>query len=262
MFDSIAMSFVIISIMASDYLKRGFWAGMGIFAKSIPIIYAIPVTVKGARNWWWLFLALALPSALSMVTFAAMGWSLPTVTATLASTVRKGGESMSVWDVFFYLIYLGVLPGLAPGLYKVLGLVWVPALIIFTALAFKKFRFETDYGLVQSLLVVTLAFLIFKARVTEQYAIYLLALSVIDVALWNPQRKRLLVAAAATALFYLVMNNFFLVRFLSPVYSSYAQIESDLSQMIGPIRLALNFASGSFFTCINILYLVRLLKRK
>jgi hypothetical protein len=169
---------------------------------------------------------------------------------------------MSVWDVFFYLIYLGVLPGLAPGLYKVLGLVWVPALIIFTALAFKKFRFETDYGLVQSLLVVTLAFLIFKARVTEQYAIYLLALSVIDVALWNPQRKRLLVAAAATALFYLVMNNFFLVRFLSPVYSSYAQIESDLSQMIGPIRLALNFASGSFFTCINILYLVRLLKRK
>jgi len=137
--------------------------------------------------------------------------------------------------------------------------VWVPAIVVFTALAFRKFGFETEYGLVQSMLIVTLVFLIFKAQVTEQYAIYLLALAVVDVALWNPMRKPLLTATTATALFFLLVNNHFLIRFLSPVYPDYTKIELLLSQ-IEPIRLALLFASGTVFTCLNISYLISIMK--
>lgn len=258
MFDSIAMSFIIISTMTADYLKRDFWTGLGIFTKSLAIIYTIPTTINKARNWWPLFLAVALPAVASVLTFAGMGWSLSIATTTLASTVGKGGGSMSVWDVFDYLNYLRILSPL-PNVYSVLGLIWIPAILAFTMLAFRKLSFENEYGLVQSMLVVTLAFLIFKARVTEQYAIYLLALAVIDVALWNPQRKQLLIATTITALFYLVVNNYFLVRFLSPVYPDYSKIELSLSQ-IEPIRRALLLASGTVFTCINVVYLIGILK--
>jgi hypothetical protein len=105
---------------------------------------------------------------------------------------------------------------------------------------------------------VTLAFLVFKARVTEQYSIYLLALGVLDVALWNPQRKRLLTATVVTALVYLILNNYFLVRFLSPIYANYPEFENALGQ-IEPIRITLLLVSGIVFTWLNVRYLISIL---
>jgi hypothetical protein len=259
MFDSISMCFILASIMTSDYLKRSLWTGVGIFAKSLALIYAFPATIRKTRNSWGVFIAVALPAFTSVLTLVVMRWSVSSAEATLASTVVTVGGSMSFWDVLFYMNYLGILQPLPMNLAILLGMVWIPAIIAFTILAFRKLCFQTDQGLVQSMLVVTLAFLIFKARVTEQYAIYLLALTVIDVALWNPQRKRVLIATMATALFYLFVNNYFLVRFLSPVYPGYTEFELGLSQ-IEPIRLALVFASGTAFTCLNILYLFSIMK--
>jgi hypothetical protein len=140
--------------------------------------------------------------------------------------------------------------------------VWIPALLLFTLLAIRTFEVETDYGLVQTLLVVTLAFLIFKARVTEQYAIYLLALSAIDVAIWNRGRKRILLVTMGVVLGYLLINNYFLVRFLAPVYPDFSQVESALFQMIGPVRYAVNFLLGSIFTALNVVYLIELFKKR
>jgi hypothetical protein len=191
-----------------------------------------------------------------------MGWPIFTIDATLLSAARAGGDSMSIWDSFFYLNYLGLPPPVTPNVYGFLGLVWAPALLVFTLVAFRRFCFQTDYGFIQSLLIVTLAFLIFRARVTEQYAIYLLALSAIDVAVWNPKRKRMLLLTMAVALTYLISNNYFLIRFLSPVYPNFTQVESTLYQTIGPIRYAVNFLSGTMFTYLNIRYLMAALKRQ
>jgi hypothetical protein len=262
MFDSIAMAFIMISVMSTNSLKRAFWTGLGIFAKSIPLIYALPTTIRRPGKPWSLILSIALPVLLSLGTFTALGWPIPTITATLASTASKGGESMSMWDLFFYLVYLRVIQPLTPNVYQVLGLVWIPALLLFTLLAIRRFEVETDYGLVQTLLVVTLAFLIFKARVTEQYAIYLLALSAIDVAIWNRGRKRILLVTMGVVLGYLLINNYFLVRFLAPVYPDFSQVESALFQMIGPVRYAVNFLLGSIFTALNVVYLIELFKKR
>jgi len=261
MFDSIAMSFIIISAMTTSYAKRDFWTGLGIFTKSLTVIYAIPMAFGKGRNWRHVLAVVSLPALASIVTIVAMGWSISTATITLASTIGKGGAlgSMSAWDVLAYLFFLGIQPQVPQIVYRILGLIWIPAIIAFTILAFRKLGFETDYGLVQSLLVVTLVFLIFKARVTEQYSLYLLALGVVDVALWNPQKKRLLAATMAIALFYLVLNNYFLVRFLSPVYPNYVEFEGSLSQ-IEPIRVALLLISGTVFTSLNIAYLVSILR--
>jgi len=263
MFDSIAMSFIMISIMTTNFAKRGFWTGLGIFAKSLTIIYAIPTTFGRTRNWWPVILAVALPTLASVLTITGMGWSLSTAMGTLASTIGKGGAlgSMSVWDVLAFLFYLGIHPPLSQEAYRILGFIWIPAVAAFTILAYRKLGFGTDYGLVQSMLVVTLAFLIFKARVTEQYSIYLVALSVLDVALWNPQRKRLLIATMVTALVYLILNNYFLVRFLSPIYANYPEFENALSR-IEPIRVNLLLVSGIVFTWLNIRYLISILASK
>ncbi len=259
MFDSLSMCFILASIMTSNYMKRSLWTGIGIFTKSLALIYAIPATIRKTRTWWGLVVAVGLPALATILTLVGMGWSISTFTATLASTVVKGGGSMSAWDAFYYMNYLRIIPVLPTELADILGFLWVPAIVVFTALAFRKFGFETEYGLVQSMLVVTLVFLIFKARVTEQYAIYLLVLAVMDVALWNPKRKPLLTATTATALFFLIVNNYFLIRFLSPVYPDYTKIEFGLSQ-IEPVRLALLFASGTVFTCLNISYLISIIK--
>jgi hypothetical protein len=259
MFDSLSMCFILISIMTNDYVKRSLWMGVGIFTKSLALIYAIPATIRRPRTWSGLILAVGLPALATILTLVLMGWPISIVTTTLASTVIKSGASMSAWDAFYYMNYLQIMPILPTELSNILGFVWVPAIVVFTALAFRKFGFETEYGLVQSMLIVTLIFLIFKARVTEQYAIYLLALAVVDVALWNPKRKLLLTATMVTALIFLLVNNYFLVRFLSPVYPDYVKIELALSP-IEPVRLALLFVSGTVFTCLNLCYLVSILK--
>jgi len=259
MFDSLSMCFILIAIITNGYVKRSFWIGVGIFTKSLALIYAIPATIRKPRTWWGLAIAVGLPALATILTLVGMGWSISIATTTLASTVVKGGGSMSVWDAFYYLNYLQIMPILPTELANILGFVWVPAIIAFTVVAFRKFGFETEHGLVQSMLIVTLVFLIFKARVTEQYAIYLLALAVVDVALWNPKRKPLLVATMVTALFFLLVNNYFLVRFLAPVYPDYVKIEQGLSQ-IEPLRLALLFASGTIFTCLNLTYLIGIMK--
>jgi Gpi18-like mannosyltransferase len=259
MFDSIAMTFVLLCLGSSREIERGVWAGLATFAKSIPVIFAIPLIIANRKGIAGLLAALALPTFTSLLVFVVMRWPLPTVFGTLASTLEKGGETMSWWDSFYYCTYLRILPSLTPQVYGILGIFWIPALAFMTTVAAKKFGFKSDYALVQSLLVVTLTFLLFKARVTEQYAIYLLALSVIDVGLWHPERKPLLLLSTVTALAFLISNNFFLIRFLSPVDAQALVIEAQLSQLIGPIRSAVNFILGTAFSVLNATYLTRLL---
>jgi hypothetical protein len=259
MFDSLSMCFILASIMTSNYAKRSFWTGIGIFSKSLALIYAIPETIKNSRTWWGFAFGVGLPALATTLTLVGMGWPISTATVTLASTVIKGGGSMSLWDSFYYLNYLNLLPVLPRDLSDMLGFVWVPSVVLCTVLAFRKFGFETEFGLVQSMLVVTLIFLIFKARVTEQYAIYLLALAIVDVALWNSKRKLLLIATTATVLLFLLVNNHFLIRFLAPVYPDYVKIELIMRQ-IEPVRLGLLFALGAVFTCLNVAYLISIMK--
>ncbi len=261
MFDSIAICFILASVMSKTQAKKAMWSGLGIFAKSIPIIYAAPTTMKTLKDAWALVLALTIPAALSLVTFAIMKWPISTLNATLASTVRKGGTSMSIWDAFFYLNYIGLIPPLTPLEYRILGILWIPILVVCTWLAIKHFKTETDYGLIQILLVCTLIFLIFKAQVTEQYALYLFTFAAIDVALWNPKRKSLLIGAMSVAMIYLVMNNYFLIRFLSPIYPGFASFENGLYLVIGPVRYAVNFLTGTAFTCLNVKYLADVVKQ-
>ena len=262
MFDSIAICLLILSVSSVGQFRRAIWTGLAIFVKSVPIIFAAPMTIKSLKSIKDVsaFVAtIGLPVILSVATFAIIGWPLSTVSTTLASTAGKGGWSMSIWSAFPYLNYLGLLPPVLQNVYGTLGLVWIPAMGVFTCIAIRRFRTETDAGLFQALIVCALVFLVFKAQVAEQYALYLFALAAIDVALWNPQRKRLLFASMIVALIYLVVNNYFLVRFLSPVYPNFVDFERAIYNVIGSVRYAINLLTGTAFTVLNVKYLLDVL---
>ena len=261
MFDAIAICLVFLSVTATDEVKKVLWAGLGIFAKSIPIIYVAPTTMRRPKDWWPPLASIGFAGMLSLTTFIMMGWPFTVVTPAIVSTAIKQGWSMSAWDALPYLTYLGYLPALNSQISLAISLLWVPAIIAFTWIAIKRFGTKGEYGLIQSLIVCTLAFLIFKAQVTEQYALYLFAFGAVDVGVWTPARRSLLLGTMIVALVYLIVNNYFMVRFLSPVYPGFASYERAINTAIGSIRNAVTFLSGTAFTCLNLKYLTDVLKR-
>jgi hypothetical protein len=261
MFDAIAICLVFLSVTATDEVKKVLWAGLGIFAKSIPIIYVAPTTMRRPKDWWPPLASIGFAGMLSLTTFIMMGWPFTVVTPAIVSTAIKQGWSMSAWDTLPYLTYLGYLPALNSQISLAISLLWVPAIIAFTWIAIKRFGTKGEYGLIQSLIVCTLAFLIFKAQVTEQYALYLFAFGAVDVGVWTPARRSLLLGTMIVALVYLIVNNYFMVRFLSPVYPGFASYERAINTAIGSIRNAVTFLSGTAFTCLNLKYLTDVLKR-
>jgi len=261
MFDAIPMLFLVIALTARPGTYRGFWAGMATFAKSIPLIYTIPLSrgPKAARN---LALALGIPVATSLLVVSLAGWSFSVFGTTLQSTLSKGGLSLSLWELLFYLYSSNLVSNSVLGLYSYAGYVWVAAVAIATILAYKWFGYDTERGVVQSLLLITLTFLLLRGEVAEQYAVYLYALALIDVAMWSPQRKNLFLASLALILMVTVTNDVLLIRFLAPVYPQALVIEGNIIASINPERNALLFLESMGFCAVNICYLYALFKER
>jgi len=115
---------------------------------------------------------------------------------------------------------------------------------------------------VQSLLFITLTFLLVRGQVNEQYSLYLLALLLIDAALWNPQRMRLFYAVSGVVLAAIVTNNILLIRFVAPIYPNALQIETNLIASVNELRNVLLYIEGLAFSGLNLWYLAALVKER
>jgi len=261
MFDAIPLLFLVLALTARPGAYRGIWAGLATFAKSIPLIFAIPLASgpKAVRN---LALAIGIPVVASLVVIWFAGWSFSVFGSTLQSTLSKGGLSLSLWEVFFYLYSINVISTSVFGLYASAGYVWVAAVGVATLLAYKWFGFDTERGLVRSLLLITLTFLLLRGEVTEQYALYLFALTLIDVAMWSPQRKSLFFASLVLMLMAAVTNDVLLIRFLAPVYPQALVIEANIIAAVDPERNALLFLEAMGFCALNLYYFYSLFKER
>ena len=253
MFDAIPMLFLVVALSVPPGGYRGLWAGMATFAKSIPLIYSIPLA-RGPKTVRNLIFAVGVPAALSLAIVWAAGWPLSIFEQTLQSTLGKGAHSLSLWDALYYLYYLGAISNSALSALSWTGYVWIAAVGIATILAYKWFGFDTERGVVQSLILVTLAFLLTRAQVNEQYALYLFGLALIDVAMWSPQRKNLLLASFALLALAIASNDVFLIRFLAPVYPHAVSIDLGIIAAADPERRALLFLEAMAFCALNIYY--------
>jgi hypothetical protein len=255
MFDSLAMLPVVAALITTKETYRSGLEGIGIWVKSIPLIYAIPLTFSGPHRLRNLAISVAIPALGSLAIILITGWPIVTAVATLKSTVTKGGQSLSALGLFFYLIQFKIVGSWPPIVMNLLGYVWIPAEVVAAFLGYRWYGFTTARGLVQSLILSSIAFMIFKAQVNEQYAVYLLALVLIDVAIWSPGRKWLYGALTAAVMAFLLVNNVFLVRFTSPINPDWLSTENAWISAMGQWRTAALLISSITFVALNLYYL-------
>ncbi|MEM0129652.1 MAG: hypothetical protein QXG65_05790 [Thermoplasmata archaeon] len=216
-FDSIALATVLGALLARDAILRNVLYGWGIFVKWITFIF-LPLELfaeRGARRLAAL-VGVAIPVAATFAIFALLGWGVTNLLAASVSQTHGGGGGMS---------WVGILtsgplyPALSavPGLYPVLSYLWVPGIVLAGYAGARWVRRGEPRTLLRPVLFVTVAFLLLRWGLYEQYMVYLFALMILDIAVGHPGRRRLLRALTVAASAYLVVNNDFLLRFLTPI---------------------------------------------
>jgi hypothetical protein len=266
-FDAMAMSLVMLALLAPAGRTRSAWSGLATFVKSIPVIYILPLSFSRERRWANFAIALGVPVLSTAVIVYLAGWPVTglhyTVVSTLENTLHVYGFPLSLWGTWVFLNSLNVVSNST--FYSVINwgaYLWIPAVVVASLAARSWFGSDSDRGVVQSLLVITLTFLLVRGQVNEQYSIYLLALLLVDASLWNPGRMRLFYAVSAVVLAAIVTNNVLLIRFLSPVYPNALQLEASIIASTGQLRNVLLYAEGLTFSGLNLWYLSALIKER
>jgi Gpi18-like mannosyltransferase len=261
MWDAIPMLFVVFALTARPGAYRGMWSGLATFAKSIPIIYAIPLArgPKPIRN---LVLALGIPVVASLVIVWLAGWQITSFQIAVQSTLARGGSSLSLWEAAYYLNSVGVISNSALNLLVSTGYVWIPAVAVATILGYRWFGFDTERGMIQSMLLITLTFLLLRGVVNEQYSLYLFALGLIDVALWSPQRKRLILVGIAAVVLFNATNVLLFIRYVTPIVPQALTIEANIVATIGPERNALLILEAAVFWAVELCYFYSLIRER
>ena len=266
-FDSMAMLMVMMALLAPAGRARSAWDGIAAFVKSIPVIFVLPLSYSRENRWTNLAIALGVPVLLSVVIVYIAGWPVTgqqyTVVTTLANTLQEYGFPLSLWGTWVFLNTMNVISNST--FQSVIGwgvYLWIPAVVAASLVASRWFGSDTERGLVQSLLFITLTFLLVRGQVNEQYSIYLLALLLIDVALWSPQRMSLFYGVTVVVLAAIVTNNILLIRFVTPIYPNALQIEASLIASVNLLRNVLLYLEGLAFSGLNIWYMAALIKER
>jgi hypothetical protein len=232
------------------------------------VLFIQPLSYSREKRLANFSIALGIPVIFTLIVVFIAGWPVInqeyTVSATLENTLHVWGFPLSLWGTWVYLntqhvisnaTFHGVLDGGGEW-------VWIPACAMMSLLARRWFGSGTDHSVVQSLLVVYLTFLLVRGQVNEQYAIYLLALLLIDASLWNPKRMKLFYAVSVVITAAVVTNNILLLRFVSPVFPGVQQLETQLIGQIDPFRNGALFVEGIAFCALNLLYLASLIRER
>lgn len=273
-FDSMAMVCVMAALLFPEGRARSAWEALATLVKSLPVVLILPLTYSREKRLTNFAIALGVPTIVTLGVILLAGW--PTgfscvfsqcqgenVLTTLYSTLGKSGFPLSLWGTWVYLNLLGVVPdSLFNSVFNWGGYVWIPAVAVVSFLARRWFGFGTEKGLIRSLIVIYLTFLLVRGQVNEQYAVYLLALLLLDAALYSPRRIRLFYVITAVVLADVVTNNILMIRFLAPVDPNILTVETHLIASVNSLRNALLYLEGLAFSALNLWYLYALIKER
>jgi uncharacterized membrane protein len=157
----------------------------------------------------------------------------------------------------------------SPQFLVALSYIWIPAFVIFyiwLLLPFfrKKMSSSIDRSKdlarqqigslsLQSVLrysiIAALIFLITRVWISEQYVLYFIALALIDIALFSPEKKKIFTIMWVLALLFLIANNTLLIRFLTPVWTHafYIDLSINNSPFYGKIRYVVTALIATLF---------------
>ena len=216
-FDPLAVATILATFLYREPLERNLLYGWGIFVKWITAIY-LPLEffrARGLRRMTFL-VAIALPLALSVLVFILEGWGFTGILSTAQSQTHGGGGGMN---------YVGILTGPAvlftvgtiPYLYSAISYLYVPGVIVAGWVGARPIAPNDPRSELRAVMLVTTVFLLLRWGLYEQYMIYLFALMALDIALFHPGRRSFLRYLWLLSLVYLLVNNDFGTRFLTPL---------------------------------------------
>ena len=242
--DPVALLLILASLYAFE-IKKPIWSagmlGVAVYLKLMPIIF-LP-----------LFLINSDLSARKKATFASIALIIPLLGTAIPFYLLGWNPS----GIFNAVSYQGELPGFGGiGVFNalsllslqysvftmVLSLVWFPALLAAYAYSYVK-----KAQLAEALLITVILFAIFRPTMPEQWALYPIAFLLL---LWNNENKVHTFAVTGVATAYLVVNNFLLVRFFSPISLGAFNwdLMVDAASGISEMRYALLLVLSAFFS--------------
>ncbi|HTT34769.1 MAG TPA: hypothetical protein VMH78_02730 [Thermoplasmata archaeon] len=249
-FDSLVVASIVAGLLARRSWGRVASHGWGIFVKWVTAIF-LPLeafAARGLRRAEFL-LGLAIPAVATVAVFVVFGWGFTNVVAASTSQSRGGGGGMN---------WVGVLtsppinPFLAahPAVGFALSYLWVPAVLLAGWLGARWMATGRPEAVLRAMILVTLAFLLFRWGLYEQYMLYLFVLLWLDILLFHPDRGSLWRWTNAVAWAYLLINNDLAIRFLSPLSPSVTAFTDtlDASPAYGTVRVYAGIAVAILMT--------------
>lgn len=267
MFDQIILLAVLTSaLLISKTTTSASIAAFGFILKVIPLIY-VPLFafVQKTKSRTVLYLTLVIGESilLSLIPYAFFrNWNIYSLFGVGVDVTSKIGNSVNYW-VIAYLYYLNFTPPpFVTTLLKVMGLVWIPAILVSTyySIRYVKSSAENNEDLATKILIsmlfVTLIFFLTKSTISEQFTLYFLGLGLVDYYILRSHERRILFHLIwVSALVFAAANNTFFVRFLRPLSLYYSSLDSYLTQgTLGEVRMVMLLSSGIIFTLLCIMY--------
>lgn len=242
--DPIALLLILMSLYAFEIKKPHLSAcllGVAVFLKLMPIIFLplflINTGLQTRKKAAFATIVLAIPLLGTAVPFYLLGWSFSGIyNAVSYQGELPGFGGMGVFNVLSLLsLHGGVLT-------TILSLAWLPALFVAYAYAYVR-----KPGRAEALLITVLLFSIFRSTMPEQWALYPIAFLLL---IWNGENRTHAFAIAGIATAYLVVNNFLLVRFFSPVSLGAFNWDQfvDNSSAVSELRYALLLILSTLFS--------------
>ena len=261
MFDQLTLMVVLVAILlARRAVASSVAESVAIFLKAIPVIFLPPLAWSQrstGRRLAYLVLALALAAVLTLAPYLYFrSWSLPSILGAGTSAVSVPANSLNYWVIAYVLYGYSLLPSYADTLVNVMGYAWVVALVLAYFFCLRKTGEITLQYLVLALQFSTIVFFLTRIGVAEQYVIYFLGFGILEKYLVGGDRWKLFTGVWVSAMGFLLANNTYMVRFLSPLSLDFTNLDVTLSSgVLGELRYSLMILTALSFTLFCIFYL-------
>ncbi len=254
-FDSLVASLMIAAMLVASVERRSAYLGLGILLKSFPIIF-VPYEFLRARGLRRVIvlLSLAIPVGFTAAALVLMGWSFAGFSAMLSWEAHVAPQGLTPATVLTYPAFVGFFFGSSSWIYLA-GYLWIPGILLGGWWVARRFSDDVPEELVQAFLFLTVLLFLLRWQVNEQYLIYLLPLLLLDTVLWHPERRGLFDMTWIIGGTFLVVNNFFLVRFAIPAFPNALAFEFGLEA-----NAAFASARQIFLIALGLLFSVHLVQ--
>ena len=272
MFDSLPILLTLVALLMILRKKddlAGISLGFASILKVIPGIFT-PIFYLASRVRHQFFIAFSISAALSIVLpFFLFGWPINGFVSAMGSQAVNIRDYPATGGLTAFSVFEAVnsvLPGAFSGAFlSAISYLWIFAFAAFYVVVFIRHlrrpsgsgggKADPDggrYGLAKVLRLSILAatiFLLTRPWVSESYVLYLLAFMLIEINTAGQGDRGAFRKVWLLAILFLVINNTFMIRFLSPVSETafHLDVAINNSQPFGAFRTALKVALSFLF---------------